>query len=109
MPIYTVHCSFDQACGGYLVLLCKLKWQVLTCVLVNDAVDDQIPSIQQKLCGSALIDVDMQLHMYKDLVFVQLMHAHTDDASPRVRLYLSRAPNCLTVEMNREVCTPEMQ
>ncbi len=78
-------------------------------MLVDDAVDDQIPSIQQKLCGSVLIDIDMQLHMYKDLVSVQMMHADTDYASPRVRLYLSRAPNCLAVEMNREVCMPEMQ
>ena len=78
-------------------------------MLVSDAVDDQIPSIQQKLCGSTLIDIDMQLRMYKDLVSVQMMHADTDYAKSRVGVYLSGAPNCLAVEMNREVCMPETQ
>ncbi len=91
------------------MLLCKFKWEVLTSVLVSDAVDDQIPSIQQKLCGSVLTDIDMQLHMDEYLVSVQTMHADTDDASHRVRLYLSRAPNCLAVEMNGEVCMPDVQ
>jgi len=109
MRWHAVHLSFNQTCGEYLVLLCKLKWEVLTCVLVSDAVDDQIPSIQQKLCGSALIDIDMQLHMYRELVSIQTMHADTDYAKSRVGVYLSGAPNCLAVEMNREVCMPEMQ
>ena len=73
--LHAVHLQLQHECGGYLVLLCKLKWEVLTCMLVDDAVDDQIPSIQQELCGSALIDIDMQLHVYKDFVLAQMTHA----------------------------------
>jgi len=47
--------------------------------------------------------------MYRELVSIQTMHADTDYAKSRVGVYLSGAPNCLAVEMNREVCMPEMQ
>lgn len=84
IPLHAVHFSFNQTYGGYLVLLRKLKWEVLICVLVHDTVDDQIPSIQQKLCGSTSIDIDMQLRVYKNLVSVQMMHADINYADPKV-------------------------
>ena len=45
----------------YLVLLCKLEREVLTCLLVSDLIDDQVSCVQVNLCGSAFFDGDTQL------------------------------------------------
>lgn len=47
----------------YLVLLCKLEREVLTCLLVSDLIDDQVSCVQVNLCGLAFFDGDTQLQV----------------------------------------------